>query len=105
MAENKGNFGCVVQLERDLSNFGLVEHEMHPAVWQHAELAVGTAVSSPKHTSLKCAQKYRTVSSFIVQERPNPAFLRSAWPWSNFISLCYATVVHSAPLLVNHNTR
>lgn len=108
MAENKGIFWSVVHLgaavlERDLSTSGLVEHEMHPTVWQPAELAVGTAVSSPKHTLLKCAQKYRTMSSLIVQERPNPAFLRSAWPWSHFISLCYATVIFLASLLVNHN--
>lgn len=32
-------------------DFGLVENEMYPAVWQGAELAAGTEVSSPKHTS------------------------------------------------------
>lgn len=62
-------------LGRLLSNFGLVEHEMYPAVWQGAELAEGTEVSSPKHISLKCAWRYGTVSSFSVQGKPNPAFI------------------------------
>lgn len=89
---NKGIFSCVMQLGaatlgKDLSDFTLVDYEMYPAVWQCAKLAMGTEVSCLEHTSLKRAQRYGTVSSFTVQRKPNPAFIRSVWPWSNFISL------------------
>lgn len=63
---NKGIFSCVMQLGavslgKDLSDFALVDHEMYPAVWQCAKLAMGTEVSCLEHTSLKRAQIWDSV--------------------------------------------
>lgn len=111
MAENKGIFWSVVQLgaaalERDLSTFGLVEHDMHPTIWQRAELAVGTAVSSPKHTLLKCAQKYRTMSS-ICTRKAKSCFpqICTALESLHFSLLCHSDFLSSPACEPQHSLR
>lgn len=91
-------------LGKDLSDFVLVDHEMYPAVWQCAKLAVGTEVSCLEHTSLKRAQRYGTVSSFRVC-KGSQILLSSGLHGLGVTSfLCYAAVMDLASLLVNPNT-